>query len=90
LSETVTWLLYFVSGGLAFAAVRYKRWPITLSMLAAAAATTLIWYVAVQLRKEENEPSWITVETALNASFALIFAGAGAALAMCLRMRDER
>ncbi|MEO6361570.1 MAG: hypothetical protein ABIO43_13525 [Sphingomicrobium sp.] len=85
MSETLAWLLYLVAAALAFAAVYYKNWPITLSMLAATALTTLVWYAAVELGKEANEPTWINVDLALNASFALIFAGAGAGLGMCLR-----
>ena len=90
MSETLVWLLYVVAGGLAFAAVYVKGWPITWSMLGATVLTTLVWYLAVELGKEENEPTWVNVDLALNASFALIFAGAGAALGMYLRTRKQR
>lgn len=87
MNENLLWLLYVIGGGLAYAAVRYRRWPLTLAILAPAAAGTLIWYLAVELGKEENEPSWINVDLAVNFSFFLIFAGAGAAIGMFLRDR---
>ncbi|MEO5774370.1 MAG: hypothetical protein ABIQ32_09680 [Sphingomicrobium sp.] len=87
MSENLVWLLYLVAGGLAFAAVFHKRWPIALSMVAASTIVTLAWYAAVELGKKENEPAWINVDLAMNASFALIFAGAGAAVAMYVRMK---
>jgi hypothetical protein len=91
LSETLVWVLYLITGALAFAAVYRLGWPMTWSMLAPTVLTTLIWYLAVEfVGKEENEPAWINVDLALNASFSLIFAGAGAALGMYLRTRKQR
>ena len=89
MSEALAWLLYLVAGALAFAGVYRLRWPITISMLAATAVTMLVWYAAVELGKEANEPTWINVELALNASFALIFAGVGAALGMWRKSKER-
>lgn len=89
MSETLVWLLYLIAAALAFVAVYYKDWPLTLAMLIPTVLTTGMWYAAVELGKEENEPAWINVDLALNASFALIFAGAGAGLAMYLRSRKR-
>lgn len=89
MSEALAWLLYLLAGALAFAAVYYKNWPNTLSMLFATVVTMLVWYAAIELGKEANEPTWVNIELALNASFALIFAGAGAGLGMWLRSRKR-
>ena len=87
MSETLIWLLYLVGAGLAFAAVRYRRWPLSASMLVPAIVGTLIWYLAVEFGKEENEPAWMNVDLSINFSFFLIFAAGGAALAFYLNGR---
>jgi uncharacterized membrane protein YeaQ/YmgE (transglycosylase-associated protein family) len=89
MSETLIWLLYLVGAGLAFAAVRYWRWPLSISMLLPAVVGTLIWYLAVELGKEENEPAWINVDLSMNFSFFLIFAAVGAAIAFYLNSRTD-
>ena len=88
MNETLLWLLYIVGGGAAFALVRYRRWPITPSTLVPAVAGTALWYVAVELGKEKNEPAWINVDLAMNFSFFVIFAAVGAGLGMLMRQRD--
>jgi hypothetical protein len=90
LSETLVWLLYFIAGGLAFAAVFHLRWRIVTAMVLPTVFVTVVYYLLIELGKEENEPSWINVDLALNASFALIFAGAGAALGMYVLMKKGR
>ena len=90
MNENLLWLLYMVGAALAFAAVRYRHWPLTLAILAPAVAGTLIWYLAVELGKEANEPTWINVDLAVNFSFFLIFAAGGAAIGMFLRDRGRR
>ena len=89
MNENLLWLMYLVGAGLAFAVVRYRRWPLTLAMLFPAVVGTLIWYLAVELGKEANEPTWINVDLAINFSFFLIFAGAGAAVAFYLNSRSH-
>jgi hypothetical protein len=88
MNETVLWLLYVVGAGAAFWAVRYRKLPLTVAMLVPAVIGTAIWYLAVELGKEENEPAWINVDLGLNFSFFLIFAGAGAAIAFFLNSRS--
>jgi hypothetical protein len=88
MNEYLLWLLYLAGAGFAFAAVRMWRWPLTLAMLLPALVGTSIWYLAVELGKEEKEPAWINVDLALNFSFFLIFAAGGAALAMFLNSRS--
>jgi len=87
MNETLLWLLYFVGAAAAFALVRYRRWPVTASALLPSVVGTAIWYLAVELGKEENEPAWINVDLAVNFSFFLIFAGAGAGLGLFLISR---
>ena len=89
MSENLIWLMYVVGAGLAFAAVRYRRWPLSASMLLPAVVGTLIWYLAVELGKEENEPAWINVDLSMNFSFFLIFAAVGAAIAFYLNSRTD-
>lgn len=88
MNETLLWLLYFVGAGAAFWAVRYRKLPLTVAMLVPAVIGTAIWYIAVELGKEENEPAWINVDLGLNFSFFLIFAGAGAAIAFFMNSRS--
>jgi hypothetical protein len=90
MNETLLWLFYLVGAGAAFWAVRYRRLPLTVAMLAPAVVGTAIWYAAVELGKEENEPAWINVDLAINFSFFLIFAGAGAAIAFFLNSRSPQ
>ena len=89
MNETLLWLLYLVGAGVAFALVRYRRWPISPSALLPSVAGTAIYYLAVELGKEENEPAWINVDLAMNFSFFLIFAVAGAAIGFYLNSRTS-
>jgi len=87
MSETLLWLFYLVAAAAAFYVVRYRGWPLTLAILAPSVVGTLIYYLVVELGKEANEPFWFNVDLAMNFSFFLIFAGAGAAIGMFLRDR---
>ncbi|HVL78069.1 MAG TPA: hypothetical protein VM346_02165 [Sphingomicrobium sp.] len=89
MSDTLDWLLYLLSAAGAFALVYRARWRITFSMIAAAGATTALWAGVVLLAPAEDRPNWINIHISLHASFALIFAGAGAGLAQYLRMRQD-
>jgi len=88
MNETLLWLMYILGGVGALALVRYPRWTITPSTLLPSAIGTGLWYVAVELGKEKDEPAWINVDLAMNFSFFLIFAALGAGLGMLLRQRD--
>lgn len=89
MNEYLLWLLYLVGGGFAFVAVRLWGWRLTSAMLVPALVGTAIWYLVVELGKEENEPAWINVDLALNFSFFLIFAAGGAAAAFYLNSRSS-
>ena len=89
MNETLLWLLYLVSAVTAFLTVRRLGWRISPSMLAGAAVTAVGWAIIYALTSEENRPEFWRVDLSLNASFALIFAGAGAALAFALKNREQ-
>ena len=88
MNETLLWLMYILGGAGAFALVRYRGWAITPSTLLPGVVGTALWYLAVELGKEKDEPAWINVDLAMNFSFFLIFAAVGAGLGMLLRQRD--
>jgi len=53
-------------------------------MLGGTVITVIGWAVLYQLASEDLKPVFWETDLSLNASFALIFAGVGAALAMAL------
>ncbi|QIK78413.1 hypothetical protein G7077_05325 [Sphingomonas piscis] len=91
MSEILVWTMYLIGAAAAFALVRYRGWPLTLSILTPSVVGTLIYYLVVEeIGKEANEPFWLRMDLALNFSFFLIFAGAGAAIGMFIRERTVR
>jgi hypothetical protein len=89
LNETLLWLFYAASGGLAFAAIYYWRWRIAMAVLAGGLVTTIGWLLIFRLTEEEKRPDWIKLDLSLNITFGLIFACIGAALGWRLRSRAE-
>lgn len=89
MNESLVWLLYLVSGLVAFLGVFRLKWRIVPAMLAGTAVTIAGWALLYLLTEEDKRPSFWEVDLSLNACFALIFAGAGAALAMYVRMRQR-
>ena len=88
LNETLLWLLYLVSAAVAFLAVQKLGWRLVPSMLAGTLVTVLGWLPIYLLTAEDKRPAFWRLDLSLNASFALIFAGAGAALAFALKDRE--
>jgi uncharacterized membrane protein len=88
LNETLLWLLYLVSAVVAFFAVQKLGWRLVPSMLAGTLLTVLGWLVIYLLTAEDKRPDFWRLDLSLNASFALIFAGAGAALAFAMKSRE--
>jgi hypothetical protein len=88
LNETLLWLLYLVSAVVAFLAVQKLGWRLVPSMLAGTLVTVLGWLVIYVLTAEDKRPAFWRLDLSLNASFALIFAGAGAALAFAMKSRE--
>jgi hypothetical protein len=87
LNETLLWLLYCVSGLVAFGAVYYWRWHIGVAILAGTLATGLGWVLIYHFTDAEERPPWIRLDLTLNLTFALIFATLAALLAKRLVTR---
>ena len=90
MNETLLWFVYLISGGLAFAATYYWRWPIVLAVLGGGLITALGWLLIFRFTEEEKRPDWIRLDLSLNLSFGFIFAGIGAALGWWLLTRHDR
>ena len=90
MNETLLWLLYCVSGALAFAAVYYWRWHVAWAILSGGLLTTIGWLLLFRLTDEEKRPDWVKLDLSLNVTFALIFAAFGAAIAWWLLKRRSR
>ena len=88
MNETLLWLLYLVSAAVAFFTVQKLGWRLVPSMLAGTLVTVLGWLVIYLLTAEDKRPAFWRLDLSLNASFALIFAGAGAALAFAMKSRE--
>ena len=88
MNETLLWLLYLVSAAVAFFIVQKLGWRLVPSMLAGTLVTVLGWLVIYLLTAEDKRPDFWRLDLSLNASFALIFAGAGAALAFAMKSRE--
>jgi hypothetical protein len=89
LSETLVWLLYVIGGMIAYAAVRYRGWRITLATLTGAIIATGLWALWYHLTSDEERPHWFDVHLSLNASFSVIFAALGAAAGLFVASRDR-
>ena len=88
MNETLLWLLYLVSAVVGFLAVQKLGWRLVPSMLAGTLVTVVAWLPIYLLTAEDKRPAFWRLDLSLNASFALIFAGAGAALAFALKDRE--
>ena len=88
MNETLLWLLYLVSAVVGFLAVQKLGWRLVPAMLAGTLVTVLGWLPIFLLTAEDKRPDFWRLDLSLNASFALIFAGAGAALAFALKNRE--
>lgn len=89
MSETLVWLVYLASAGIAFALVRVRGWKITPAILSGTViAMVALWLPLHQLTPRDETNYWFQVELALNATFCVIFAGAGAAIAYALQSRS--
>jgi hypothetical protein len=84
LNETLLWLLYLVSAVVAFAGVHRLGWRIVPSILAGALVTSIGWGLLYLVTAEDKRPAFWQLDLSLNISFAVIFAGAGAAAAFAL------
>jgi hypothetical protein len=90
LNETLLWLLYLVSAVVGFLAVHRLGWRLVPSILAGTLVTVLGWVPIFLLTAEDKRPPFWRLDLSLNASFALIFAAAGAAIAFAMKDREAR
>ena len=90
MTDTLLWVAYLLSAAAALYAVHQRRWPIVPASVAGALLTVIAWAMLVLTAKPDERPAFLEVDLALNASFGVIFAAAGAALAMFLNNRRER
>jgi hypothetical protein len=90
MNETLLWLLYLVSAVIAFLAVQKLGWRIVPSMLAGTFVTIIGWGLMFLLTAEDKRPAFWRLDLSMNASFALIFAAAGAAIAFAMKNREAR
>jgi hypothetical protein len=91
LNETLLWLVYFVSGGFAFAGAYRWRWNIGLAVLSGGLISTIGWLLIFGLTDEEMRPRWIRLDLSLNLTLGLMFAAAGALLGWwMLRPRPDQ
>ena len=88
MNETLLWLLYLVSAVVAFLTVQKLGWRIVPSMLAGTLVSIAGWALIFALTAKDDRPAFWRLDLSMNASFALIFAGAGAAIAFALKNRE--
>lgn len=88
LNETLLWLLYLLSAGAAFLAVQRGGSRLVPAILAGTLVTIAGWALLYALAGDDKRPSFWQVDLSLNASFALIFAAAGAGLAFAMNSRQ--
>ncbi len=90
MNETLLWLLYLVSAVVGFIAVQKLGWRLVPAMLVGTLISIVGWALIFLLTAEDQRPEFWRLDLSLNASFALIFAGAGAALAFAMKDREAR
>jgi len=87
LSDTIVWLGYLIGASLAFWTVYSHSWKVTPAAIVGGLVGLAIWAVAFLATSREDRSDWLQVELALNGSLSLIFAAAGAAVALALKHR---
>jgi uncharacterized RDD family membrane protein YckC len=90
LNETVLWLAYLASALTAFLLVVKLGRRIVPSILAGAFISLVAWGLLYLFTAEDLRPSFWRVDLSLSVSFAVIFAGAGAAIGFAVRGRQAR
>jgi hypothetical protein len=88
LNETLLWLAYLVSAVAAYLLVVKLGWRIVPSILAGAFVSVAAWGLLYLLTAEDLRPSFWRVDLSLSISFAVIFAGAGAAIGFATKGRQ--
>ena len=89
MSETLLWLLYLLGAALAFGLVARLDFRIAPAMIAGTLVTALGWTALYFATAAEQRPPFWRVDLSLNLSFALIFAGVGAAVGQYVLWRGR-
>jgi hypothetical protein len=87
LSDTLIWVGYLIGAGIAFFLVHSQGWKITPATIVGAAVALAVWAVVFATTSTDERSPWLQVELGLNGSLSLIFAAAGAAVALALAHR---
>jgi hypothetical protein len=87
LNETLLWLAYLLSGITACLLVLRLGWRNVPSILAGAVVSIVAWGLIYLFTAEGLRPSFWRVDLSLSVSFAVIFAGAGAAIGFAMKGR---
>ena len=90
MNETLLWLLYLVSAVVGFLTVQRLGWRLVPAMLVGTLVSIVGWALLFLLTSQDKRPEFWRLDLSLNASFALIFAGAGAAIAFAMKDREAR
>ena len=87
MSDALIWLGYLIGAGIAFFLVNSQGWKVTPATVVGGAVALAIWAVIFATTSSEERSPWLQVELGLNGSLSLIFAAAGAAVALALKHR---
>ena len=87
MSDTIVWLGYLIGAGIAYWTVYARGWKVTPAAIVGGLLGLAIWALTFLATATEDRSDWLQVEVALNGSLSLIFAAAGAAVALALKHR---
>jgi hypothetical protein len=87
LSDALVWLGYLIGAAIAFWTVYSRSWKVTPATVVGGLVGLAIWALSYLTASSDERSSWLQVEIALNGSISLIFAAAGAAVALALKHR---
>ena len=89
MSDTIVWLGYLIGAAIAFWTVHAQDWKLTPATIVGGLVGIAIWAVTYLATSSDERSTWLQVELALNGSLSLIFAAAGAAVALALKHRHR-
>ena len=89
MNETLLWLLYCVSGLVAFSVTYNLNGRPVFAALAGGLLTGAGWFLLYAMTEVEKRPDWVQLDLSLNLTFGLIFAAAGAAIGCWMLSRRD-
>jgi len=90
LNETLLWLVYCISGGVAFVAAYRWHWRPIMAVVVGGLITLIGWLLIFRFTELEQRPQWVRLDLSLNLTFGLIFAAVGAFVGQRLGSRRDR